>query len=661
MKRFLEILTALLLTVVAGCLGGCASDEIFTADPGEPFYATAKNENDLYKLLLAALRGGKWYQACLVSGNEGTIAFNDGSKINFKTRDITLVTGEPKLSLEDGYWRLDGRKLSIPASDEKDLDSRKIVCASRGGGRMTLYLDNGQKLYFVSKGADLLDGLRLDKALNASLDGGVFFSKNGRDFSGTVLYYVDPSSLVLSFDMFGKAVYYGGRMIEDGTVVDLSDLAVLTVEAYDGSRFDFTVSLRMPDEGTRPRMGAMPTVFIETENGAKINSKEVYVKGTIRLQDVNKWYSDETGLTVPMQIRGRGQTSWTMPKKPYRIKLDEESKVFGMPSNKDWDLIANYSDKSLLRNSLGFYMSDLMGFPWTPQFRAVDVYLNGSYNGSYIIVQHKEVARKKVNINPIAPDALSGEALEGEYYVEVESSEFVDNSPSCYKSEIYGMHFHFQDPEVPVPQQREYFKNYVRAFETCLQNGKYSEIDGYKQYLDVPSFVDYYILEEVAKNIDGNLRKSTFMTKEKGRKLRIYHVWDFDIAFGNCNYMHTEFSGSTGIYGNDPKTWFVKDIGRRGRGQGWYPNLFKDPEFVAAVKKRWQEVYPLFQKVPDFLDTEAAVNRKSYDSNFEKWKILGTIVWPNPVAPSTYDGELEVLKEFYTTRIEWMNSEISKW
>jgi hypothetical protein len=333
----------------------------------------------------------------------------------------------------------------------------------------------------------------------------------------------------------------------------------------------------------------------------------------------------------------------------------------GFHKDKNYALLANYSDKTLLRNSLGFYMSELMGFPWTPQYRAVDVYLNGSYNGSYIIVQHKEVARKKVNITPIAPDALSGEALEGDYYVDVESSDFVDNSPSCYKSEIYGMHFQFKDPEVPQPAQKEYFMKYVRAFETCLQNGKYSDIDGYKQYLDVDSFVNYYILEEIAKNIDGNLRKSTFMTKEKGRKLRIYHVWDFDIAFGNCNYMHSEFNGSTGIYGDDPKTWFIKDIGRRGKGQGWYPNLFKDPEFVSAVKKRWQEVYPLLRKAPDFLDTEAEVNRASYDRNFTKWNILGKFVWPNPVAPATYDGELEVLKNFYTTRVEWMNSEISKW
>ena len=169
MKRFLEILTALLVTAFAGLFGGCASDQIFTVDSGEPFYVSAKNENDLFRMLLAALRGGKWYQSCLVNGSEGTIAFNDGSKITFKAKDLTLVTGEPRLSLEDGYWRLDGKKLSIPASDQSVIDNCRIVCASRGGGQMTLYLNNGKKLHFVSRGADLLNNVRLEKALNPSI------------------------------------------------------------------------------------------------------------------------------------------------------------------------------------------------------------------------------------------------------------------------------------------------------------------------------------------------------------------------------------------------------------------------------------------------------------------------------------------------------------
>ena len=660
MKRFLEI-SALLIAALAVLSGGCASDEIFTADSGEPFYVTAKNENDFLRLMLAALRGGKWYQSCLVNGSEGTIAFNDGSRITFKAKDLTLVTGEPKLSLEDGYWRMDGKKLPIAASDESVLDNCKIVCASRGGGQMTLYLNNGKKVHFVSRGADLLDNVKLEKAMNPSIQGDIIFSKSGRDFSASSIYYFNPSSLKLSYELYGKAVFSGGKGVVRGSELDLTETVVLTVEAYDGSRFDFTVSLSVPEDGTRPRRGMMPTVFISTENGARINSKDVYINGTIRLQDVDKWYSDVTSVSLPMKIRGRGQTSWSMPKKPYRIKLDEESKVFGMPSNKDWDLLANYSDKTLLRNSLGFYLSAIMGMAWTPLYQAVDVYLNGNYNGSYIIVQHKEVARKKVNINPIPPDALSGEALEGDYYVEVEGSEFDFSSPRCYNTEIYGIPFQFKDPEIPEPEQREYFKNQVRAFEQRLRDGKYTCEDSYNEYIDVDSFVDNYIIQEISKNIDGNMRKSTFLTKEKGRKLRIYHVWDFDIAFGNCNYMHTEFNGSNGIYGHDPRTWFIKDIGHLGKGKGWYPNLFKDPEFVAAVKKRWKEVYPQLQKAPDFLDTEAAVNRSSYDNNFNKWKILGTYVWPNPVAPATYDGELQVLKDFYTQRIEWMDSEISKW
>ena len=646
--------------LLAGALS-CSHDDIINIDPGESFDVTAKNGDDLYRIILSALRGGKWYQACIIYGGRGTLVYNDGSRVSFSDSDLKIYAGAMNLRKVGSDWYLDGVKTGVKVSEDTSLDRRKMICARRADGRLSIYLDNGQVLHLVSKGADLLDNVELSVSSNPYLSTNISFKKNGRSFSATAPSSTDAKSLALSFDFYGKTLTCGSQTLESGqTSIDLSSPVTLRAEAYDGSKYDFDLTLEVGGSGTGVRIGSMPAVYITTENGRKIDSKEVYVKGEIKFVDSDRWYSEVESLDVSMQIRGRGQTSWNMPKKPYRIKLDESSKVFGMPSNKDWVLIANYSDKTLLRNSLGFRLSEICGMAWTPLYRAVDVYLNGTYNGSYILVQHKEVAGKKVNIKPIAPDALSGEALTGDYYVEIESSEFDFSSPSCYNTELYGVPFQFKDPEVPEPEQREYFKNQVRAFEQRLKQGRYSGEDSYKDYIDVESFVNNYIIQEIAKNIDGNMRKSTYLTKEKGRKLRVYHVWDFDIAFGNCNYMHTEFGGS-GVYGDDPTTWFIKDVGMLGKGKGWYVNMFKDPEFVSAVKKRWQELYPRLKEATTFLDEEASVNRESYNRNFEKWKILGTYVWPNPVAPDTYDGELEVLKSFYTRRVEWMNSEISKW
>ena len=142
----------------------------------------------------------------------------------------------------------------------------------------------------------------------------------------------------------------------------------------------------------------MLVVFITTENEAKIASKEEYVKGTIVFADSRRKYSDTKILECPMQIRGRGNTTWKFEKKPYKIKLDEKAKVFGMDKNRDWVLLANYCDKTLLRNVIAMDISRELGFSWTPDMIPVEVYLNGRYEGVYCICQHKEVAKHRIDI-----------------------------------------------------------------------------------------------------------------------------------------------------------------------------------------------------------------------------------------------------------------------
>ena len=141
------------------------------------------------------------------------------------------------------------------------------------------------------------------------------------------------------------------------------------------------------------------------------------------------------------------------------------------------------------------------------------------------------------------------------------------------------------------------------------------------------------------------------------------HVWDFDLAFGNCcdlyNDGHYFRGGATG--------WFIKEVGGNyylsgnyyGIGKGWYPAMFQDPNFVAAVKARWAEVYPMLQEVPAWVDEQIGYYRAGYDHNFEKWSIRENVI--NRTIEGSYDGEVKAFKEWYGTRLEWMNTEISKW
>ena len=180
--------------------------------------------------------------------------------------------------------------------------------------------------------------------------------------------------------------------------------------------------------------------------------------------------------------------------------------------------------------------------------------------------------------------------------------------------------------------------------------------NGYAKYIDVDSFVNYYIIQELTKNIDGNLRKSSFLTKERGKKLEMYHVWDFDLTIGNCNYFQDYGYGADNTY----KGFFIKDYGYLGYGTGWFVRLFEDPAFREKVKLRWNELKPQLAKVPDFIDSHQKELFEVAGRNFRRWPILNTWIWPNVVVTGSYQGEVDYMKSFYINRLEWLDAEINK-
>ena len=378
----------------------------------------------------------------------------------------------------------------------------------------------------------------------------------------------------------------------------------------------------------------IPVVHITTEDGKAIDSKEDYVKASFRFEDPSRFYSDQETVEGTGKIRGRGNTTWGMPKKPYRIKLDEKTDVFGFPGDKDWILLANYSDKTLLRNILAMEISRLCGMSWTPRMLSVDVYLNGEYIGVYTFCDHKEVAPDRVNI-----EVATETDIEGGYYLEIEEAM---DEPVCFKT-VWDTPVMFHEPEKPTEAQQRYVKEWFNGFEHALERVQGEHDYAYRSYIDIPSFINYYIIQEITKNPDGNVRKSTYLTKEKGKPLEMYHVWDFDITLGNCDY--TDFE--------KPEGWQMRYV-------KWYNQLFFDPDFKKAVVDRWNELYStLLTQVPAFLDRQHALLAGAEARNFDRWQILGVKVWPNYYAFPTYGQEYAFLKEFYEARLAWLNNRIN--
>ncbi len=383
----------------------------------------------------------------------------------------------------------------------------------------------------------------------------------------------------------------------------------------------------------------LPVVRITTT--APVVSKEEYVSGKIEITDTKGIYGSSEVFSAPMKIRGRGNSTWGMPKKPYKVKLESKASILGMPADKEWALLANYADKTLLRNVTAMEISRICGFKWTPRMVSVEVYMNGKYEGVYTFCEHKKVSSDRVNIN-VAGDG----DIEGDYYLELEQN--MDETV-CFWTGM-GAPVMFQEPSEPNKAQQEYVKKYFSDFEDALRRGDGS----YKDYIDEKSFIDNYIIQELTKNIDGNLRKSTFLTKERDGKLEMYHVWDFDLTMGNCNYFASDVPGMDNSYTG----FFIRYYSLHGKNTGWYYHLFKHKDFEEKVRARWKELYPQLSQIPQFISEQAFILEEAQKRNFERWNILNQWVWPNEKVLGTYEAEVGYLTDFYSSRLEWLNGRI---
>ena len=385
----------------------------------------------------------------------------------------------------------------------------------------------------------------------------------------------------------------------------------------------------------------IPVIRIDTK-GKPILDKKNYVDGTITISDPECLYSDVKEFKADMGIRGRGNSTWSFPKKPWKVKLDEKASLLGMPADKEWALLANYADRTLVRNIVAMKLSEICGFSWTPRMRSVEVYLNNEYQGVYTLCEHKKVSKDRVNIDVVGENDNSGDAITGGYYLEIEEQQ---DETTCWWTSM-GVPMMFSDPEEPTSKQLDYVKNLFESFEQALWARNWSETTGYPKYIDVDSFVDYYIVQELTKNVDGNLRKSSFITKERGKKMEMYHLWDFDLTLGNCGYFWD------GV-GNGPENfWIMIDK--------WFPHLFEDPAFVDKVQKRWNELMPEFSKIPDFIDEQVLYLDKAQERNFKVWSIWESVDWVYFPSLGSYEKEVEYLKEFYTERLNWLDRELNR-
>ncbi len=418
----------------------------------------------------------------------------------------------------------------------------------------------------------------------------------------------------------------------------------------------------------------------EQETQRLAEGEYTWVDGTVRFRDPKGMYKDDDDTAyendsqvLQMRIRGRGNTSYDAEggiKHSYKIKLAEHRKVFGMKGDKDWILLADVQDPSLLRNAVALRISRLVSMPWTPKYRAVEVYFNGNYGGCYLLVEGKEVDREnKIPITVVGP----GET-DGGYLLEIDNKGDYDR---YFRTETFQKKIKFKEPEfgdrynpdnsADAVAQMDYITGYVNDVERLLKERAFDPETGYQSKLDLYTFIGNYIVQELTMNVDGGMRLSTYFAKDKDTKLFMPMVWDFDLALGNCSYIGSAFNLSPGMDG--PEGWFIKIRGGSfengdwdGSQKSYYQYLFEDPLFVAALKERWNLVKPRLDMIPDFIDKMAEYNKPAYDHNVTAGKNPRAARWAyNPPDNFTSWSEaVAYMKDFYTQRLSWLDTEINK-
>ena len=419
----------------------------------------------------------------------------------------------------------------------------------------------------------------------------------------------------------------------------------------------------------------LPIVVINTNNQTIVDSPKIMCDMGIifngagnRNHMTDPWnnYNGKIGIEL------RGSSSQSFPKKSYGFELwnnwgwQIDSSLLGMPKDCDWCLIANYTDKSLLNNSLSYYLSRQMGWP-AVRWQCVEVVIDGQYQGVYLLTEKIKRDPNRVAISKMTQTDTLGDALTGGYIFKIDKS--TSSSGAGWTSSFapdtapagQTIYFQYDYPTdvLIMPQQQNYIAAYVDSFETALAGPNFRDTAiGYAHYMNVNSFIDYFLVNEMAKNVDG-YRLSTFLYKDrrsKGGKLTAGPVWDYDIAWGNADYCG----------GYDPTGWAI-DFGSICYNDYWqipfwWDRLMQDTAFENKVRCRWEELKMTIlskQFLWNYCDSMALYLNEGEQRNFIVWPILGTYVWPNPSPiPTTYQGEIDELKNWIDVRWDWIDANI---
>lgn len=367
----------------------------------------------------------------------------------------------------------------------------------------------------------------------------------------------------------------------------------------------------------------LPVVLVNTPGMQPVSSKEEWMEGASMM------IVSATGVIEyrgQLSIKGRGNTSWGFPKKPYALKLDTKTELLGMAAHKRWCLLAGWSDRSLIRNAVAFELARQTGLDWTPSGQHIELVLNGQHMGNYYLCEQIRLDENRLNLqNPKGNVADRGYIFELDTYFDEDFK---------FRSPLKDLPYQFKDPSDVTPEQQRFMEQYVAEMENALYDSARFAAREFVQYLDLESFADYWLVYEIAQLWEPNHPKSVYLHKDAGGKIKAGPVWDFDM----------------GCFKPRPEYFYVN------RTALYYEQLFRDREFCQIVSRRFNQHRDGFLSVTNFIDSLGNQLTASQDLNYPMWPI--SIVSSGDETLADYPQVLARLKTALCEKIAWLDDEL---
>lgn len=520
---------------------------------------------------------------------------------------------------------------------------------------------------------------------------GVEIGRNGMNIPGQPLYnqfasisheallYQGqyPDQLVFNSEQLHMLIHSGENVLcvevhnQNSTSMDLTSRAFLTVGIsnspiqYSGATPSWFIPPIEFQQSNLPIV-VLNTHGINISDDSKINA----LMGIIHngLGNINAITDPFNEFYGQIAIETRGSSSQSFPMKSYGLEtrgpepsINYNVSLFDWPADNDWILYAPYNDKTLIRNVLTYELGNKMG-RYSPRTQLCEVVLNGDYQGIYVFMERIKQNPGRVSVNELNDTDTLDNELSGGYIFKIDKT--TGNSTIAWDSPFPSaapsnttIRFQMHDPDLSSmhPLQQQYIQNYITHWETVLNGPNFADPQlGYQALIDVGSFIDFMLVNELSKNVDG-YRISTFFHKQRvseGGKVIAGPLWDFNIAWGNSDYCQ----------GSTTSGWEIDFNSICGGGYDnpfWWGKLLEDPTFKDKVNCRWFELRShLFKSdaLFSYIDSLSLILTEPAARNYQKWPILGTYVWPNNFVGNTYLDEVNYMKNWIEDRLYWMDN-----